>query len=272
MELDLELLGDRIGYHDDDVPFILLWSEKAGCTALLTWFLHHAGHLDEASNYGRWVHHWEIDVMRKRPRYLERLRDRILDGVPVYKLVRNPFDRAVSSYLTLLEFPDDAEHLTIPMRAAVRRLVYGRDDVPYSFSIRQYLRWLADQDIDRIDGHHRAQTTALDARLEALGIPVALLRLERLDDELRSVEAQFGLDPVDRSELTAPPHHVARVDQPFPDRSAIADLQPGIPLVPGTVMPLAADFMTDDVVDTIATIFHRDIAAFGYERPATTVS
>jgi hypothetical protein len=267
MELDPELLDGRIGYHDESLPFVLLWSEKAGCTALLTWFLHHAGHLEEASTYGRWVHHWEIDVMRKQPRYLDRLRERILEGVPVFQLVRNPFDRAVSSYLTLLEFEDGAEHLTIPMRNAVRRLVYGRDDVSYSFSIRHYLRWLAEQDIDHIDGHHRAQTTELDARLAELGIPVTHLRLERLDDELAGLERRFGLAPVDRSELTEPPHHVARADRPFPDRSAVADLQPGIPLVPGTIMPRASDFMADDVIDAVARIFHRDIAAFGYDRP-----
>lgn len=269
-QLDHYLLVDRVAYHDDDVPFVLLWSEKSGCTALLTWFLAHTRHYDEAAAYGLWMHDWEVDVMRRRPGNVDRLRQRILDGAPVYKLVRNPYERVVSSYLTLFEFDDGADHPTIPMRRAVREHTYGHPDVAYSFSIRHYLRWLATLDIDSIDGHHRPQTTALDLRLDELGIPLTYLRLERLDDELRGLESRHGLAHIDPAGLRPPPHHTNRSPIRFADRSAIADLQPAIPLGAGPgmpAMPRPRDFMADDVVADIERLFARDLRMLGYERP-----
>ena len=268
--LDHDLLVDRVAYHDDEVPFVLLWSEKSGCTSLLTWFLAHTSSYEQAAEYGLWMHDWEVDVMRRRPGNVDRLRERIIEGAPLYKLVRSPYDRVVSSFLTLFEFAEDAEHPTIPMRRAVRELTYGDGDVAYSFSLRHYLRWLGTLDIDAMDGHHRPQTTALDVRLGELGVPISYIRLEQLDAELREIERRHGLAPVDLSTLRPPPHHTNRSAVRFTDRSAIADLQPAIPLGAGPGMPAIprpADFMTPDVIDEIERLFARDLEILGYDRP-----
>jgi hypothetical protein len=260
--IDPMLLDRRTPYHDESVPFVLLWSQKSGCTTLLTWFLAHAGQLDAAVAYGRWVHDYEREVMLRRPAQAEHLRDWLESGVPAFKLVRDPYQRAVSSYLSLLEIPDGATHDTLPMRAAIRRMVYGTDDVGYSFSFRQFLAWLETQDIDLVDDHLASQLTALDAEIDDL----EYLRLESLADDLAAVERRFGLDHVDLGSLPQPPHHVQRSAHRFADASAIADLQPRITIAEGPPLPHADDFLAPDVVASIERIYAADFAAFGHRR------
>ena len=261
-EVDRSLLDYRPPYWDESLPFVLLWSEKAGCTTLLTWFLHHAGQLPQAENYGLWVHDWERDVMRARDGYLDLVHEALEEGAPVFQLVRDPYHRAVSSYLALLEEFDDESNAVNPVRREIRTWLYGDPYVQYSFSIRQYLAWLDTQDVDQIERHLAPQTTALDESLSP-----RLIRLENLATELARIEEEFGLEPVDLSTLPQPPHHANRTDLRFADRSVIADMQPAIPQLKGPGLPVADDFLADDVRADIGRIYARDIERLGYSPP-----
>ena len=47
------LIQKRMPYHHVNVPFAVLWANKAGCTSVFKWFLWHAGLLEEAQDYGK---------------------------------------------------------------------------------------------------------------------------------------------------------------------------------------------------------------------------
>ena len=121
-----ELLHQRTPLFHEDFPLILLWSEKSGCTTLLKWFFYQLGLLDDALKHSDWVHDYENQVFKARDDYLLDL-DRALDKQekPVVKLVRDPYQRALSSYLSLTEKKDGEEHWSIEVRRHVRNYFYG---------------------------------------------------------------------------------------------------------------------------------------------------
>jgi hypothetical protein len=70
-----------------DVPFIVCWSQKSGCTSVLKWFLYHAGSLDDALqhqelNLNLKIHNYENNVLKARPGYKDDLVDQLLAGKP----------------------------------------------------------------------------------------------------------------------------------------------------------------------------------------------
>lgn len=77
---------------------IMGWSPKAGCTVAVKMFLDHMGLLEEALRHNPWVHNYREYVFYKNhpPPTSEEHRDvRYFK----FKVVRNPYDRAVSSFL-----------------------------------------------------------------------------------------------------------------------------------------------------------------------------
>ncbi len=95
-----ELIRRNTPLHDDRLPFILVFTPKAGCTSLLKWFLFQTGELAQARAHATWLHRYRIGVLQARAGYREALAQKIVRGdTPVIKLVRNPYHRAVSSFL-----------------------------------------------------------------------------------------------------------------------------------------------------------------------------
>lgn len=254
-------LGGRLPYHHPGLPFVLLWSEKAGCTSLLRWFLHHTGELVEADAYDPWVHRWEIEVMKVRPGYADAAADAIAGGAPVIKLVRHPFDRAVSSFLTLSRHPEGADHFGVTVRRRVREWLYGDGDAPYGFGFVEYLRWLDTVDVESLDPHLAPQRTTLEDSIADL----ELIRLDGFADGVRSLEERFGLDPAPLDEITSSRHHTTRLAVPAARRSAVVHLHPPIPRPDDWPVPSTEDFVDDESADLVARLFRIDHEAYGFE-------
>ena len=49
--LSLSDVTHRMAYRHDGLPFVLLWSEKSGCTSLFQWMLMQTNEFDEASAF-----------------------------------------------------------------------------------------------------------------------------------------------------------------------------------------------------------------------------
>lgn len=253
-----------MAYRHDDLPFVLLWSEKSGCTSLFQWMLLQTGEFDEADSFSDWIHDWEHAIMKARTGYAESLVTQLNDGAPASKLVRSPFERAVSSFLMLVTLGDDSGHFTVELRRKVREFVYGAPDAPWSFGFIDFLRWMATQDITTIDGHLGLQFDIIEDRIPQL----ELIRLEQFDAEMGSLEQRFGLPAVDLRRATTSRHHTQRVAPAGYDPQGVVRIQPPIPLFEsGFPLPHSADFMTPEAVDLISTIYRTDVEAYGYEPP-----
>jgi len=90
-------------YHPD-FPYILFWSQKAGCTTVVKWFFAQLGLLEAAQRHSRWIHNYEQEVFKNRDGYRAELADALASGqYKTVKIVRNPLARAASAFLILGE-------------------------------------------------------------------------------------------------------------------------------------------------------------------------
>ena len=81
--------------------FIFLWTPKAGCTTVTKLVFGAMGILDEANAYGEWVHTYRSEVFSIKYRDWVATEKQLLDENYIkMKIVRNPYLRAVSSYLS----------------------------------------------------------------------------------------------------------------------------------------------------------------------------
>src|SRR5947209_6686716 len=92
------------GLIDERHKLVMLWSEKASCTTAIVMMLRHMGLLEEAKAYHYWIHKYRSEVFYKKYGFVD-LNKHLLSGKYfVFKVIRNPYDRAVSSYLHTMKY------------------------------------------------------------------------------------------------------------------------------------------------------------------------
>ena len=213
-----QLLWKRTPYYHSRVPFVVLWSQKAGCTAAFKWFLWHAGLFEQALQYrvdeeGLSIHNYEVEVFRETPGYSSKMAAAIQAGTPILNFVRCPYSRAFSSYMHLhnrfyIRFERDGiANAGLDLRYEILRSVYG-DVMPveYPVSFMDYLLWLDGQNVEEIEPHHAAQHTPL------YDLPgVTHYRLEDFSDALDVIENRFSLaDSSAERDKFSSPHHLQK--------------------------------------------------------------
>jgi hypothetical protein len=85
----------------DQLGMVVFLSPKVGFTYGCKWFFDHLGILEEALCYSEWIHDYRMEVFNKSVTYQQSLKAYIDHPAhfTTIKLVRDPYDRAVSSYI-----------------------------------------------------------------------------------------------------------------------------------------------------------------------------
>ena len=79
---------------------------KSGCTSLAKWFFYQIDLLQTALSYSPFIHNYEYDIYKSTPAYSVRLGIALREKQKeTFKLVRNPYRRAVSSFVSLIGPP-----------------------------------------------------------------------------------------------------------------------------------------------------------------------
>ena len=200
------------------VPFIVLWSQKSGCTVILKWFLYHAGLLKEAMEYRSGnnkldIHNYENQVLKAQPSYRTQLIEDVLDDKPVINFIRCPYQRAFSSFMQnnnsgFLRLADKGK--TTPgmeVRLDVLRHVYGEEtSIDHGFSFVDYLSWLKANMGGELNPHHSPQHTPLYNLLQ-----IRHFRLDDFNTQIHQLEQEFELKTSRSSrELFSSGHHRAK--------------------------------------------------------------
>jgi len=256
----------RIPLSHPQFPFIVMWSEKAGCTGIVKWFFWQLGLLDEALNYHGWIHNYENDIFKAAPDYLKSCVREIRKGKPVIKFVRNPYRRAFSGYLELcnpkIARPD--AHWTKQHRRHVLSALMGYSaELEYTFSFRQYISWLTVQNPNLLDLHLRQQFTVAESDLD-----VRPHQIEQGKDGMRALEREFGLkDSSERSDLFESEHHNQKTV--IAPRPAVSVFDLGIPVrrTPRfqVIEPTLDEYRRDPVGLRVQQYFAEDFIRYGYE-------
>jgi len=266
------LVRKRTPYHHPEVPFVVLWAQKAGCTSVFKWFLWQVGLLDTAVQYradeeGLSIHNYETEVFKKTAGYVDSLVARIESGAPVINFLRCPYSRAFSSYMHLhnrfyIRFERDGiRNPGLDLRYAILESIYGyRPPVEYPFSFIDYLRWLDRHDVTGLEPHHAMQYTPL------YDLPnVAHYRLEDFDTAIEKIEREYDLPDSARERTRfSSAHHLSK--SPLRGTALERFLERGVSLSrsPKYLIPdIGRDTLAGTVYgDLIERIFRQDIALY----------
>ncbi|MEM5518912.1 sulfotransferase family 2 domain-containing protein [Henriciella sp. AS95] len=263
--LSVAALNYRIPLFHPDFPAIIMWSQKSACTIAVKWFFYHLGLLDEALEHHRWIHNYENDVFKARPRYLEDCRDAIRAGMPVIKLVRNPYERAFSGYLETCNrrVVTNDDHWSTQVRMSVLEYLTGdRQDMEYAYSFLQFCEWLAQQDASGLDPHISPQYQALER-----SINLTALRIDDTGNAFLRIEEMFALPSTAKVKgLHNSPHHHSKVQKN--DAEILRLMRLGVPIHKDRAFKVfdatASAIAQSDAAESLRTLYRHDFDAYGY--------
>lgn len=227
---------------DDQNRLIMDWSAKAGCTIATKMFFRHMGLLMEAETYDAWIHNYREQIFYRTHRVTpDKLRD------PAYfrfKVVRDPFARATSSYIYAMYNDFFIDQRTGKLA---------------DMSFRDFVGVLQRIDVRHCNIHLAQQKR--DYEYEIPGVFDVICRLEDLESDLVRVNAATGLN-LSVNGLGSD-HHTQRTrespgcigDEPW---SRVIDRIPDYWF-----------FYTDDLIEKVRTVYADDCSTYGYEwRPS----
>lgn len=273
-------LGIFLPLIDDVLPLIVCWSPKAGCTTVTKWFLFQIGALEKALSFSPSffakedpfvfgdetlsVHGYRVEKIYQatdgRPAsvYVSRCEDLLVGRkMRVIKVIRDPANRTVSNFAQFLMSACLLPHYEAwgPFLAWKRLMGFGMEA---SASFEQFVLYLIACRERRIwlDVHWAPQWHHVQDRFVDRFIPI-----ERFEQEVPEIEAEFRLRRSDVAALTQSPHHLRQ-----PDR---APLQTGggpsrafSPSAERDFLPPASDLLTEHMRRLIRMAYADDYAAY----------
>lgn len=233
--------------YSGDFPAMFFWSPKSGCTSLIKWFYFQLGILNEALDYDPWIHTYRMEVFQKQQDYM---RNAILTlqyskEKEVYKLVRNPYTRAVSSYLYAFSF-DPA------MSSVAPEALNG------SISFKEFLYKVKNTKPGTIDTHISKQYI----RNEEAYI-TRYIRLENFASEISAIEKSHGLVESPLDEITKSHHHNTNRITPGIHRS-FADVKLSKETLKNMSLPNYRYFYDEETKELVQELFAEDFRTYGY--------
>jgi hypothetical protein len=228
----------------------VMWSYKAACTTVIKWVFQHNGLLSEALAYHDWVHKYRLRRYQKSDRYIGRLKDFAGGRFDVVKIVRDPLDRAVSSYIHAYRTGYDDEAIAEVIQRPITRRA--------RFSFREFVTFLEQNDLQSCNPHHRLQVTPVERHVLFGIMPRQIIKIEQgLNGALSEIERSFGLPATDFTDpLFSSEHHTVRVSQHGP----AADLVH----LPHRALPPASTFYDGDLRRRVARLYGEDLRRYGY--------
>ena len=248
-DLFTKLSKHGLPLYEKDFPLIFFWSPKSGCTSLIRWFFFQIGQLQKANDYHPWVHMYRMEVYEKQNDYTE-LKRQLLEGPKVtYKLVRNPYKRAVSSFLAMLT-----------NKLIMEEIKLNPND---SISFKQFLYQINKIGIDRdLINSHIAQQYVEGEEVFVR----SYLHLEKFGGEIESIEKKYGLLKSPILDLTKSHHHMTQI---MTLKGEFAETKFKEQFKLGTFsnpLPTYESFYDDETMDLVKKIFQKDFEAYGYNK------
>ena len=230
----------------------VMWSAKSGCTFAVKWFFLQRGELEKALDYSDWIHDYRTRVYRPSPEYQAGVHRAEFGKMRYIRLVRNPYARAVSSYLHMIRtVGDHAFHQ--PFNDFLGRDI--EDEAGASFS--HFCDFLLATDVASCDVHYRQQAHPME--VEGLVDIDHLVHLEQLALELAPVAAKYGLKEYSVDELSSSHHNTQRshntafVGEEIFRRTA------------EDVYPEYQAFYNEELSQKIREVYKQDFTRYGYD-------
>ncbi|MGP4081535.1 sulfotransferase family 2 domain-containing protein [Pseudalkalibacillus sp. R45] len=247
-----KLITPPIPLFADEFPILFFWSPKCGCTSLLKWYLYQIGHLDKASNYDINIHTYRLNVIQKQKNHTLKIRKHLLlESKDVYKLVRNPYTRAVSSFIH-----------AVRSHGLLTDIAPGMED---GLSFKQFLYRIKNSGVERgqINGHMVQQY--LDG--EELLVH-NYIKLENFSTSIRQIEKSHNLLQSLLNDIIKSPHHVTQKMNENDNRN-FANMKMSSKTFPQSLPPYK-NFYDQETMELVREIYKMDFIRYGYNQKIIT--
>jgi hypothetical protein len=206
----LDLIGHpeweaQFPFHNT-LPFVfekqrvlLLASPKAGITSVTKWAFHNLGLMETALQYHPWVHRYRTEVYVQQQNVRIAFRRALEAGNwTVYKVVRNPYDRLVSSF-----------------HHAIKHSVLPQPPVPPSAitHFQAFLQHLQSHINQPIDPHLGLQKSVYEAVIP--GLRPQVLWLDNLEAHLQDLCQLHNFPVAFSAAMAESKHNAQKVDTQF---------------------------------------------------------
>ncbi|GMR69231.1 MULTISPECIES: sulfotransferase family 2 domain-containing protein [Bacillus] len=245
---------DRIPHFHKDFPLILFWSHRSGCTTLANWFFFQIGLFPEAKKYNDFIHYYEFWVYKNNPNYIQALHSGLLESKKhVCKLVRNPYTRAVSSFLLLADNP-----YASPQWDSIRKCFYNDKHSKQGISFKQFLYYVQalGSNSQVIDMHFSQQYVQGEEAFIQRYIP-----LEDFNKQIPKIENEYGLIKSDLTKLTSSGHHRAHKMVYTGSYAELSITDEAFPQ-----FPTYASFYDKETMDLVTEIYAKDFEMYPYTK------
>ncbi|OJD69621.1 sulfotransferase family 2 domain-containing protein [Bacillus sp. NH11B] len=243
----------RVPHFNTNFPLILFWSQKSGCTSLAHWFFYQINLFKQAIKYDSFIHNYEHEIYKNSSDYFIELAAALCSKEKdTYKLVRNPYTRAVSSFVSLIAPP----YIENPAWDPIRRFYYGNDtcNKPISFKIFLYYLKAKMTDLEQIDPHALQQYVQSEEEFVT-----NYFHLENFSTEIKNLEKAYQLKASPLHILTKSWHH--QIDKAI-FKGAYADADITDPLFPR--IPTYDSFYDHETIQLVQEIFYKDFITYKY--------
>ncbi len=246
----------RVPHYHPNFPLILFWSQKSGCTGLAKWFFFQIGLLEQALQYSPWIHTYEHEKYITQPNHKSEIIENLAkEKKDTFKLVRNPYKRAVSQFLILATTKGitnwDKEW------EKIRTYFFQDKNAVHGISFKQFLYYI--KDANGYDDHFNPQY------LEGEELFVNnYIYLERFHDHISEIEKRYGLRKSNLSSIGKSSHHLSSsmiLTGNYADMKITNET-----FSKSGKYPTYDSFYDKETTNLVNTIFSKDFEVYGYQK------
>jgi hypothetical protein len=180
--------------HDKKIA--ILWSAKSGCTLVWKWYFNSLGILEEALNFSsnKFIHDYrmyftKLDSYKKNYEYY--LNN--YNEYTTYKVIRNPYKRAVSSYIQAVKYHYEDKQIS---------KLTKRDVLKTGFSFEEFISYLETLDIENCNVHYLQQYNDAELKLK-----VKIIDLDQISTFFDILYLKHNIVTLDKSYYSSF-HHI----------------------------------------------------------------
>ncbi|GKU80695.1 sulfotransferase family 2 domain-containing protein [Niallia sp. NCCP-28] len=246
-----DLLKYKTPVYSKDFPIILFWSPKSGCTSILKWFFFQIDLLQKDIQQDP---HKYLFTFQNQPDYRKELMEQLSEGkIATYKLVRNPYKRAVSSFLYTVQ--QDYE----PLRKEFESIKNFFNNQTDGISFKQFLFYIKKVgcDLESIDFHIARQYI----KNEEIFVK-NYIQLENFNAQIREIERHYNLKHSPLSEISNHYHHFA------PKMTLTGNFAETIisKKMLEEFIPDYKSFYDKETAELVRDIYNEDFEIYGYDK------
>lgn len=234
--------------------FIVFWTPRVACTSLKTWFFKQIGLEKKVEAFSGTVHNFMKMVYEKKGKN-ERIDQKVLDNYLKVAVVRNPYKRALSSYMHQVDKPHFIKRYNSIMGTHLKN---GK-----TVTFRQFAAYLHKIDTHHVHCHYLPQT--LNNFWEGQKALDLVLRMENLSDDIHYLENLSQLPNISIPHLHDSKKAVYKPGENFADLD-LFELQKKFTDAEGDfVIPHILNFYDDEIKKHVGSYYRRDLNVLGYD-------